>query len=155
MGMVVQSIRFTTSFPSLTCLLPRIKATLTLCTVQCESVENGQFLSSQNGEKSNTNLNMASSPSAFHDMYTTFVASVHSVGTACTLASVGIYLHRRGFVYGDGKKVLALISQQVTIPLFLFTKVVYCNQDWSDAPCPNVTEKLNDIWVLLFWPAYV
>ena len=95
------------------------------------------------------------SHSTFHDIYTTFVASVSSVGTACTLAGVGIYLHRRGFVVGDGKKTLALISQQVTIPLFLFSKVVYCNQDWSDEPCPDVTEKLNDIWVLLFWPAYV
>jgi predicted permease len=66
-----------------------------------------------------------------------------------------VYLHRRNFVVGDGKKTLALIAQQVTIPLFLFSKVVYCNQDWSDAPCPDVMEKLDDIWVLLLWPAYV
>jgi len=92
---------------------------------------------------------------AFTQIYSTFIASVRSVGTACTLAAVGIYLHRRGFIFGDGKKCLALISQQCTIPLFLFTKVVYCNQDWSDEPCPDVTDKLNDIWVLLFWPAYV
>jgi predicted permease len=92
---------------------------------------------------------------AWHEIYLTFVASVHSVGTACALAAVGIYLHRRGFVYGDGKRVLALISQQCTIPLFLFTKVVYCNQDWSDAPCPNVTSNLKDIWILMVWPAYV
>lgn len=95
------------------------------------------------------------SHSTFQDIYTTFVASVRSVGTACTLAAVGIYLHRRNFVVGDGKKTLALISQQVTIPLFLFTKVVFCNQDWSSEPCPDVTKSLNDIWVLLFWPAYV
>jgi predicted permease len=85
----------------------------------------------------------------------TFIASIRSVGTACTLAAVGVYLHRRNFVVGDGKKTLALISQQVTIPLFLFSKVVYCNQDWSDEPCPDVVEKLDDIWVLLLWPIYV
>mmetsp|Transcript_3637 Transcript_3637/g.10322 ORF Transcript_3637/g.10322 Transcript_3637/m.10322 type:complete len:626 (+) Transcript_3637:172-2049(+) len=85
----------------------------------------------------------------------TFLASIRSVGTACTLAAVGIYLHRRGFVVGDGKRTLALISQQVTIPLFLFTKIIYCNQDWSDQPCPDVTKSLQDVWILLFWPAYV
>jgi hypothetical protein len=63
--------------------------------------------------------------------YETFFASVRSVGTAVTLASVGVYLHRRGFVEGTGKRTLALLSQQVTFPLFLFTKIVYCNQDWS------------------------
>lgn len=66
----------------------------------------------------------------YSQIVTTFLASVRSVGTACTLAAVGIYLHRRGFVVGEGKRTLALISQQVTIPLFLFTKVIYCNQDW-------------------------
>lgn len=66
----------------------------------------------------------------YSQIETTFLASVRSVGTACTLAGVGIYLHRRGFVVGEGKRTLALISQQVTIPLFLFTKVIYCNQDW-------------------------
>lgn len=59
-----------------------------------------------------------------------FSASLRSVGTACTMAGIGIYLHRRGIVAGDGKRTLAKISQQATIPLFLFTKVVYCNQDW-------------------------
>ena len=93
--------------------------------------------------------------SAWHNVYSTFIASIRSVGTACTLAAVGVYLHRRNFVVGEGKKTLALIAQQVTIPLFLFSKVVYCNQDWSDKPCPNITEKLDDIWVLLLWPAYV
>lgn len=71
------------------------------------------------------------------------------------MASVGVYLHRRGFIIGEGKRTLALVSQQVTIPLFLFTKIVYCNQDWSDAPCPDITTQMSDVWVLLFWPAYV
>ena len=84
-----------------------------------------------------------------------FVASIRSVGTACTMASVGAYLHRREFIVGNGKRTLALISQQVTIPAFLFTKIVYCNQDWSDLPCPDITGNLGDIWILLLWPAYV
>jgi predicted permease len=65
------------------------------------------------------------------NIYDTFLASVKSVGTAVTLAGVGVYLHRRGVVEGHGKRTLALLSQQVTFPLFLFTKIVYCNQDWS------------------------
>jgi hypothetical protein len=69
-------------------------------------------------------------PEKASQIYSTFLASIRSVGTACTLAVVGIYLHRSGYVVGEGKRTLALISQQVTIPLFLFTKVIYCNQDW-------------------------
>mmetsp|Transcript_15998 Transcript_15998/g.39184 ORF Transcript_15998/g.39184 Transcript_15998/m.39184 type:complete len:551 (+) Transcript_15998:34-1686(+) len=85
----------------------------------------------------------------------TFSASLRSVGTACTLAAVGIYLHRKGFLKPEGKRALALISQQVTIPLLFFTKIIYCNQDWSDEPCPDVTQSLKDVWMLLWWPLYV
>eukprot|EP00980_Cylindrotheca_fusiformis_P000935 scaffold248_cov111-Cylindrotheca_fusiformis.AAC.12 len=85
----------------------------------------------------------------------TFSASLRSVGTAVALASTGLYLHRRGFLNGDGKRTLALISQQVTIPLLFFTKIIYCNQDWSSDPCPDVTESLQDVWMLLWWPLYV
>jgi predicted permease len=92
---------------------------------------------------------------AAENVYNTFMASLRSVGTAVTLASVGVYLHRRGFVVGDGKRVLAVISQQVTFPLFLFTKIIYCNQDWSDDPCPDVAKTLHEVWMLLLWPAYV
>ena len=91
----------------------------------------------------------------FSEFSSTFVASLRSVGTACTLAAVGVYLHRQGYVVGDGKRSLALISQQVTIPLFLFTKLINCNQDWSDQPCPDVTKSLSDVWILVLWPAYV
>jgi predicted permease len=87
--------------------------------------------------------------------YSTFAASIRSVGTAVTLAGVGVYLHRRKFVSSDGKRTLARISQQVTFPLFLFTKICYCNQDWSSEPCPDVTKSLSDVWILLFWPAVV
>jgi len=78
---------------------------------------------------------------ATSQVYSTFLASIRSVGTACTLATVGIYLHR--------------ISQQVTIPLLFFTKILHCNQDWSDEPCPNITDSLRDVWMLLFWPLHV
>lgn len=85
----------------------------------------------------------------------TFLASVRSVGTACTLAMVGVYLHRRGFLEGDAKRAMALLSQQVTFPLFLFTKIVYCNQDWSSNPCPDVRNSIREAWLLLLWPVYV
>jgi predicted permease len=100
-------------------------------------------------------METAASYASYSAIDATFLASIRSVGTACTLAAVGIYLHRRGFVIGDGKRTLALISQQVTIPLFLFTKIIYCNQDWSSEPCPDVIKSLEDVWVLLLWPAYV
>jgi predicted permease len=83
----------------------------------------------------------------------TFVASVRSVGTAVTLAAVGVYLHRGNYLSSEGKRTLALISQQVTFPLFLFSRILYCNQDWSDAPCPNVMSSLEDVWMLALWPA--
>jgi predicted permease len=89
------------------------------------------------------------------DISGTFLASMRSVGTAVTLAAVGVYLHHRGFVGGEGKRALALISQQVTFPLFLFTKIIYCNQNWSDSPCPDVRKSLEDVWILLIWPVYV
>lgn len=65
------------------------------------------------------------SPSFLH----TFLASAEAVGTAFTLAAVGIYLHRRQYVSQDGKKTLALLSKQVTMPLLLFTAVVQCHQN--------------------------
>jgi len=85
----------------------------------------------------------------------TFLASVRSVGTAVTMASVGLYAHNRGFVDNSGKRTLAVISQQITFPLFLFTKIIYCNQNWSDEPCPDVTRSLQDVWMLMIWPVYV
>jgi predicted permease len=93
--------------------------------------------------------------SFYETVLSTFMASIKSVGTACTLASLGIYLHQCGFIVGNGKRTLALISQQVTIPLLFFTKILYCNQDWSTDPCPNVTDSLNDAWILLVWPIWV
>eukprot|EP00586_Coscinodiscus_wailesii_P008702 CAMPEP_0172521090 /NCGR_PEP_ID=MMETSP1066-20121228/292354_1 /TAXON_ID=671091 /ORGANISM="Coscinodiscus wailesii, Strain CCMP2513" /LENGTH=388 /DNA_ID=CAMNT_0013303947 /DNA_START=194 /DNA_END=1362 /DNA_ORIENTATION=+ len=71
------------------------------------------------------------------------------------MAGVGMYLHRRKFVAGEGKRTLALIAQQATIPSFLFSTIVYCNQDWSTDPCPNISSDLSDVWVLVVWPFYV
>lgn len=87
-------------------------------------------------------------------MHSILFASVRSVGTACTLALAGIYLHRRGFIAADGKRTLALISQQVTIPLLFFTKLIYCDK-FSDAPCPNIMQSFESAWMLLLWPFYV
>jgi predicted permease len=46
-------------------------------------------------------------------------------------------------------------SQQVTFPLFLFTKIIYCNQDWSNKPCPDITSSIGQVWMLIYWPFYV
>lgn len=71
------------------------------------------------------------------------------------MVAVGIYLHQKGIVGKEGNRTLSLISQQVTVPLYLFTKILYCNQDWSDKPCPDITKALGDVWILFFWPMYV
>jgi hypothetical protein len=85
----------------------------------------------------------------------TFVASLRSIGTAITMALTGYYLHRTDCIGTEGKRTLAVLSQQVTFPLFLFSKIIYCNQDWSEEPCPDITKSLADVWMLLFWPLYV
>lgn len=85
----------------------------------------------------------------------TFEASLRSLGTAVTLAAVGFYLHRRGFVEHQGKKTLAVLSQQVTFPLFLFTKINACKWATTGGSCPSVAETLYESWLLLIWPVYV
>jgi len=47
------------------------------------------------------------------------------------------------------------LDSKVTFPLYFFTKIIYCNQDWSDKPCPDVTKTLHDTWMLLLWPVYM
>ena len=85
----------------------------------------------------------------------TFIAALRSVGTAATLASAGFYLHRRGFVTPEGKKGFARLSEQITIPCLFFSKIVNCPQNFSEDKCPNITDNLADVWVLLFWPLFV
>jgi len=85
------------------------------------------------------------------------------------MASAGFYLHRRGFVTASGKKMMALLSQQVTIPAFLFAKIIYCPSGSSGSGsinnvqndvvpqivCPSVANRISDLWMLLLWPFYV
>lgn len=85
----------------------------------------------------------------------TFVAALRSVGTAGTMAMAGFYLHQRGFVNSDGKKALARLSQQVTIPALFFSKIIYCPQNFSQDKCPDIIENLGDVWVLILWPLFV
>lgn len=85
----------------------------------------------------------------------TFIAALRSVGTAGTMAMAGFYLHRRGFINGEGKKALARLSQQVTIPALFFSKIIYCPQDFSKNKCPDITDNLGDVWVLILWPLFV
>uniref|UniRef100_A0A7S3LDP2 Auxin efflux carrier n=1 Tax=Amphora coffeiformis TaxID=265554 RepID=A0A7S3LDP2_9STRA len=85
----------------------------------------------------------------------TLSASMKSIGTAVTMAGVGFYLHYRNFVTKEGKRTLALMSQKVTFPLYFMTKICFCNQDWSDKPCPDVTSTLHDTWALLLWPFFM
>eukprot|EP00804_Cyclotella_cryptica_P025614 CCRYP_002842-RB/>CCRYP_002842-RB protein AED:0.04 eAED:0.04 QI:259/1/1/1/0.75/0.6/5/1186/409 len=96
----------------------------------------------------------------------TFEAALRAVGTAATMAFAGFYLHRRNFVTPSGKKMMALLSQQVTIPAFLFAKIIYCPRNKSTADptalfdndetiCPSVADRLADVWIILLWPFFV
>jgi hypothetical protein len=79
----------------------------------------------------------------------TFVAAVCAVGTAATMAFAGFYIHRRKFVTPSGKKMLALLSQQVTVSLLsllcyamkidtiLFISHLYPLSDSSISICKN------------------
>ncbi len=95
-------------------------------------------------------------------MVPTFLASLRAVGTASTMAFVGFYMHRRGFVTPSGKKMMALLSQQVTIPAFLFAKIIHCPEAGeSNEPngetvvCPSVADRISDLKLLLIWPGFV
>lgn len=83
-----------------------------------------------------------------------FIAAFRSVGMAATMASAGIYLHRQDYISPEGKKQLAFISQQVTIPALLFSKIVYCKQDSSIQECTNIMDLLHNASILLLWPIY-
>jgi len=95
-------------------------------------------------------------------MAPTFLASLRAVGTASTMAFVGAYMHRRGFVTPSGKKMMALLSQQVTIPAFLFAKIIHCPDGGEDnepngetTVCPSVADRISDLKLLLIWPGFV
>lgn len=85
----------------------------------------------------------------------TFLAAVRSVATAATLASSGIYLHRKKLVTSEGKKALTTLSHQIAIPALFFSKIIHCPQDQKKEQCPDVLQHLPDVWLLLLWPAYV
>lgn len=96
-------------------------------------------------------------------MVATFLAALRAVGTATTMAAAGFYLHRRNFITPSGQKMMALMSQQVTIPAFLFARIIYCPKGGGGSGgdtentvvCPSVANRLSDLWMLLLWPAYV
>lgn len=96
-------------------------------------------------------------------MAATFFASLRAVGTAATMAGAGFYLHRRNFITSSGQKMMALMSQQLTIPAFLFARIIYCPSGKGSIDsggdgvivCPSVADRLSDLWMLLLWPIYV
>ncbi|GMI19542.1 hypothetical protein TeGR_g3380 [Tetraparma gracilis] len=88
-------------------------------------------------------------------MLPTFLTTLHAIGTISVMALCGVYLHRLGSLPPAGKRALALASSQLTVPALLFTKILYCSQDWSDEPCPDVTATLGYTWPMLFLPVYV
>jgi predicted permease len=90
-------------------------------------------------------------------MLATFVAALESVGTAATLAGGGFYLHRRGFVSTEGKKVLARYSQQIAIPALFLSRLIGCGNSPAEeeAACPSIWDEMSALWILFVWPIYV
>jgi predicted permease len=105
--------------------------------------------------------------SSSSSLLATLVASLRLVGTAVTMVLVGVYANHIGLVPGrqHGLRTLAILSQQVTVPLFLFTKILYCpppslqsspsSDTTTETSCPNVAQALTEARMLLWWPAYV
>ena len=85
----------------------------------------------------------------------TLISSLRSIGTAVSMATTGMYLYQKKILTPEGSKCLAKISQQVTIPCLLFSKILFCNQDWSSNECPDVTATLKSTWILLLLPLWV
>jgi len=85
----------------------------------------------------------------------TLFAALRSVGNAMTMAAGGVYLAKRSLITPGTRKGLAQISQQLTIPALLFSKLLACNQDWSDEPCPSISDALHTGWLMLLWPIAV
>ena len=85
----------------------------------------------------------------------TFIASIRSIGEATTIGFFGFYAKKRNFLTPGGRRELASISQQITMPLLLFTKIIYCNQDWSQDKCPDARDSIKSGWPLLFYPFYL
>lgn len=67
-----------------------------------------------------------------------FLSSLQSIGNAMALAAGGSYLAHKRILTKENKKILAEISKNLTIPCLLFSKMLNCNQDWSDDQCPDV-----------------
>lgn len=84
--------------------------------------------------------------------YSTLSRAHHSIGNATTMAACGYYLSKRGVVTPAIKKGLAKISAELTIPALLFTSILACNQDWSNAECPDVMQAVEKGWIILFLP---
>mmetsp|Transcript_4575 Transcript_4575/g.8824 ORF Transcript_4575/g.8824 Transcript_4575/m.8824 type:complete len:445 (+) Transcript_4575:95-1429(+) len=84
-----------------------------------------------------------------------FFAASAAVLTAATMSGAGSYLHRMGFVSNDGSIFLARVTQQVTMPALLFSRIVYCKRDYSTDQCTNVIDMIDHLWMLLIWPIFV
>jgi hypothetical protein len=96
------------------------------------------------------------------------------------MAGTGLYLHRQNHVTPESKTMLAVISQQITIPAYLFANIIHCPSDCghnsssgsssgnnivndttddtdndNEFVCPSVADRIGDLWMLLLWPFYV
>ena len=80
------------------------------------------------------------------------VASFTSIGTAATMAFMGILLARMQIVTPKVKRSLSMISMYVTIPCLFFTGVMDCKQDGSKQACPDLGNTIAQAWILLPLP---
>ena len=152
---IVTGLRCVQSFFLSSNFLPRVERKVTLADVSCHHLICFPPPLRRKQKRRNTETHFTEKQSKMESLHSTFVAALRSVATAGTMAMAGFYMHRRNLIGAEGKKALAKMSQQVTIPALFFSKIINCPQDFSDEPCPNVTDNLGDVWVLLLWPLYV
>ena len=83
------------------------------------------------------------------------IVSMQSIGTYIVMLVAGVILKRMGLFSDDLSKGLAQLSAKLTIPALLFVNMLNCNQDYSNAPCPDLVSTLASAWPLFLWPLFV
>jgi hypothetical protein len=82
-----------------------------------EAFHNNPYIAHSDDNDNNSITITGTTMASLSSIEATFSASMKSIGTAVTMAGVGFYLHYRKFISAEGKRTLALMSQQVTFPL--------------------------------------
>eukprot|EP00048_Salpingoeca_helianthica_P011681 m.168591 g.168591 ORF g.168591 m.168591 type:complete len:346 (-) comp15261_c18_seq1:25-1062(-) len=89
------------------------------------------------------------------DFGSAVVVSLQAIGTFLTMLVAGFFLRKTGRFSDELSKGLATVGLYVAIPCLLFTSMVYCEQDYSDNACPELSDAIRNGWPLFLWPIVV